>query len=77
MGKLDKIADFSGRLGQTFAGMVKILLLSRRPTVVRDAQPGDELGLSFCNKAIGLLDRQLIKASYRLAKVLNELFDKP
>lgn len=43
MGKLDKIADFSGRLGQTFAGMVKILLLSRRPTVVRDAQPGDEL----------------------------------
>lgn len=41
------------------------------------AQPGDELGLSFCNKAVGLLDRQLIKASYRLAKVLNELFDRP
>ena len=41
------------------------------------AQPGDQLGLSFCNKAIGLLDHQLIKASYRLAKVLNELFDRP
>ena len=47
----------------------------RECAVIYDwAAPGDKLGLSFCNKAIGLLDHQLIKASYRLAKVLNELF---
>ena len=47
----------------------------RECAVIYDwAAPGDKLGLSFCNKAIGLLDHQLIKASYRLATVLNELF---
>ena len=49
----------------------------RECAVIYDwAAPGDKLGLSFCNKAIGLLDHQLIKASYRLAKVLNALFDR-
>lgn len=39
------------------------------------AKPGDDLGQDFVNKAHGLAEMQLVKAGYRLARTLNELFD--
>lgn len=38
------------------------------------AHPGDELGKDFLNAAHPIAETQLIKAGYRLARILNELF---
>lgn len=39
------------------------------------AKPNDELGQDFVNKAHALAEMQIVKAGYRLARVLNDLFD--
>ena len=38
------------------------------------APPGSELGRDFINETAPLVERQILKAGYRLAAVLNELF---
>lgn len=40
------------------------------------AKPDDELGKDFINQAHELAEMQIVKAGYRLARILNELFDK-
>lgn len=53
------------------------LVLPRAGANVRSSTTGLHPATSWpvlCNKAIGLLDHHALKASYRLAKVLNELF---
>lgn len=38
-------------------------------------KPDDELGPDYLNANIGLAEKQILKAGYRLANILNELFD--
>ena len=40
------------------------------------AKPGDSLGIDFKNKAHFLAESQMLKAGYRMAYLLNKLFDK-
>lgn len=39
-------------------------------------QPGDELGQEFYNAHAPFAEYQLVLSGYRLAKVLNALFDR-
>ena len=39
------------------------------------AKPDERLGQDFLNKALPLVEHQIRNAGYRLAAVLNELFD--
>lgn len=39
-----------------------------------EVKPEQELGVDFVNANIGLAEKQILKAGYRLANILNELF---
>ncbi|WP_295940743.1 S1/P1 nuclease [uncultured Alistipes sp.] len=39
------------------------------------AKPDERLGQDFLNKAVPLVESQILSAGYRLARLLNELFD--
>ena len=43
---------------------------------IYDVKPGDKLGHDFILKYKPLAEEQLAKAGYRLAKVLNDIFDR-
>ncbi len=50
---------------------------AKRCRVIYDwAKEGDELDRKFINKAYPLAEDLVVRASYRLAKLLNELFDE-
>lgn len=40
------------------------------------AKPGDEIDVSWYRSHVDFIDRQVLKAGYRLAKILNTVFDE-